>query len=159
MVKLTLKQLRTEKGLTQAKCAELLQVSLRTYKRYESDESKISSLKHQYLIQRLNEYGIIDEDHGLLTIEQIKNICNSIFKDYSIEYCYLFGSYAKGKATEKSDVDLLVTMPVDGMKFFELAETLREKLKKKVDLLDIAQLNNNSTLVQEILKDGIKIYG
>ena len=82
MVKLTLKQLRTEKGLTQAKCAELLQVSLRTYKRYESDESKISSLKHQYLIQRLNEYGRIDEDHGLLTIEQIKNVCNSIFKDY-----------------------------------------------------------------------------
>ena len=74
MVKLTLKQLRTEKGLTQAKCAELLQVSLRTYKRYESDESKISSLKHQYLIQRLNEYGIIDEDHGLLSIEQIKNV-------------------------------------------------------------------------------------
>ncbi len=159
MVKLTLKQLRTEKGLTQAKCAELLQVSLRTYKRYESDESKISSLKHQYLIQRLNEYGRIDEDHGLLSIEQIKNVCNSIFKDYSIEYCYLFGSYAKGKATEKSDVDLLVTMPADGMKFFELAEKLREKLKKKVDLLDIAQLNNNSTLVQEILKDGIKIYG
>ena len=50
-------------------------------------------------------------------------------------------------------------MPVDEMKFFELAETLREKLKKKVDLLDIAQLNNNPTLVQEILKDGIKIYG
>ena len=159
MVKLTLKQLRSEKGLTQAKCAELLQVSLRTYKRYESDESKISSLKHQYLIQRLNEYGRIDEDHGLLTIEQIKNVCNSIFKDYSIEYCYLFGSYAKGKATEKSDVDLLVTMSLDGMKFYKLAETLREKLNKKVDLLDIAQLNNNPTLVQEILKDGIKIYG
>ena len=159
VVKMTLKQLRTEKGLTQAECAELLQVSLRTYKRYESDESKISSLKHQYLIQRLNEYGRIDEDHGLLTIEQIKKVCNSIFKDYSIEYCYLFGSYAKGKETEKSDVDLLVAMPVDGMKFFELVETLREKLKKKVDLLDIAQLNNNPTLVQEILKDGIKIYG
>ena len=60
---------------------------------------------------------------------------------------------------ELGDIDLLVTMPVDGMKFYELAETLREKLKKKVDLLDIAQLNNNPTLVQEILKDGIKIYG
>lgn len=50
-------------------------------------------------------------------------------------------------------------MPIDGMKFYKLAEKLREKLKKKVDLLDIAQLNNNPTLVQEILKDGIKIYG
>lgn len=76
-----------------------------------------------------------------------------------MEYCYLFGSYAKGKATEKSDVDLLVAMPVDGMKFFELIEVLREQLKKKIDLLDIAQLENNPALVQEILRDGIKIYG
>ena len=45
------------------------------------------------------------------------------------------------------------------MKFFELIELLRERLKKKIDLLDIAQLNNNPVLMQEILKDGIKIYG
>lgn len=86
-------------------------------------------------------------------------ISGEIFKDYSVEYCYLFGSYAKGKATEKSDVDLLVAMPVDGMKFYELIEMLREQLKKKIDLLNIEQLDNNPMLVQEILKDGIKIYG
>lgn len=159
VVKMTLKQLRTEKGITQAECAELFQVSLRTYKRYESDETKISPLKYQYLLQRLSEYGRIDESHGILTTDQIKKICGNIFKEYSVEYCYLFGSYAKGKATEKSDVDLLVAMPVDGMKFFELIEMLREQLKKKIDLLDITQLDNNPTLVQEILKDGIKIYG
>ena len=34
-----------------------------------------------------------------------------------------------------------------------------EELKKKVDVLDVTQLKNNETLVQEILKDGIKIYG
>ena len=45
------------------------------------------------------------------------------------------------------------------MRFYEIAELLRENLKKKVDLLDFAQLNNNPTLLQEILKDGIKIYG
>ena len=93
------------------------------------------------------------------SVSIIRKICGEIFKDYSVEYCYLFGSYAKGKATEKSDVDLLVAMPVDGMKFFELIEVLREQLKKKIDLLDIAQLENNPTLVQEILRDGIKIYG
>ena len=35
---MTLKQLRINKGLRQAKCADILQVSLRTYKRYESNE-------------------------------------------------------------------------------------------------------------------------
>ena len=80
-------------------------------------------------------------------------------KKYPIDYCYLFGSYAKGTANEKSDIDLLVSIPIDGMIYFELVETLREKLHKKVDLLDVNQLKNNYALVQEILRDGIKIYG
>ena len=154
-----IEQLRMEKGITQSQCAKLLQFSLRTYKRYESDESKIQPLKYQYLIKQLSEYGIIDEEHGILTIEQIKNICNEEFKNYKVEYCYLLGSYAKARATEKSDVDLLVSMPVDGMKYFELIEILREKLKKKIDLIYITELNNNPTLIREVLRDGIKIYG
>ncbi|MBS6441740.1 MAG: nucleotidyltransferase domain-containing protein, partial [Coprobacillus sp.] len=72
--------------------------------------------------------------------------------------CYLFGSYAKNKATEHSDVDLLISTSITGLKYFELVEILREQLKKKVDLLDSAQLNNNFDLVHEILKEGIKIY-
>ena len=102
---------------------------------------------------------MIDEDHGLLTVEKIREICTPLFERYNVRYAYLFGSYAKGKATEKSDVDLLVAMPVNGMKFFGLVEMLREELKKKVDVLDIGRLNNNMELVQEILKGGIKIYG
>lgn len=156
---MSLKQLRKEKGLTQVKCAEYLHIPLRSYKRYEADESKVDPIKYQYMISRLNEFGFVDEDHGTLTQEQIKGVCQDVFQDYPVDYCYLFGSYAKGKETEKSDVDLLISMPVDGLKFYELLEVLREKLKKRVDLLDAAQLEQNPTLVQEILKDGIKIYG
>jgi predicted nucleotidyltransferase/DNA-binding XRE family transcriptional regulator len=159
VIKMTLKQLRKEKGLTQTACAEYLQIPLRTYKRYEADESKINRIKYQYIINRLAEFGIIDEEHGKLTLDQIKSICSIVFRSYPVEYCYLFGSYAKGKETEQSDVDLLISMPLNGLQFFEILELLREKLKKKVDLLDISQLNNNTALVQEILKDGIKIYG
>lgn len=154
-----LQQLRKEKGLSQVSCASYLGIPVRTYKRYEADESKINPIKYQYILQRLGAFGIVDEEHGTLTIEQIKAICGEVFPSYSVEFCYLFGSYAKGKETETSDVDLLLSMPVDGLKFFELLELLREKLKKKVDLLDISQLNNNPALLQEILKDGIKIYG
>ncbi len=50
-------------------------------------------------------------------------------------------------------------MPIDAMKYFELIETLREKLHKKIDLLGIEQLEKNFNLTKEILKDGIKIYG
>lgn len=156
---MSLKDIRLQSNLTQEEAAQLLGVTRRTYVNYEAGKIDESSLKYKYVVETLQKATLIDENHGILTIDQIRKICGEIFKDYSVEYCYLFGSYAKGKATEKSDVDLLVAMPVDGMKFFELIELLREQLKKKIDLLDIAQLDNNSALVQEILKDGIKIYG
>lgn len=156
---MSLKDIRLRSNLTQEEAAQLLGVTRRTYVNYEAGKIDESSLKYKYVVETLQKATLIDENHGILTIDQIREICGEIFKDYSVEYCYLFGSYAKGKATEKSDVDLLVAMPVDGMKFFELIEVLREELKKKIDLLDIAQLENNPTLVQEILRDGIKIYG
>lgn len=156
---MSLKDIRLRSNLTQEEAAQLLGVTRRTYVNYEAGKIDESSLKYKYVVETLQKATLIDENHGILTIDQIRKICGEIFKDYSVEYCYLFGSYAKGKATEKSDVDLLVAMPVDGMKFFELIEVLREQLKKKIDLLDIAQLENNPVLVQEILRDGIKIYG
>lgn len=156
---MSLKDIRLRSNLTQEEAAQLLGVTRRTYVNYEAGKIDESSLKYKYVVETLQKATLIDENHGILTIDQIRKICGEIFKDYSVEYCYLFGSYAKGKATEKSDVDLLVAMPVDGMKYFELIEVLREQLKKKIDLLDIAQLENNPTLVQEILRDGIKIYG
>lgn len=156
---MSLKDIRLRSNLTQEEAAQLLGVTRRTYVNYEAGKIDESSLKYKYVVETLQKATLIDENHGILTIDQIRKICGEIFKDYSVEYCYLFGSYAKGKATEKSDVDLLVAMPVDGMKFFELIEVLREQLKKKIDLLDIAQLENNPILVQEILRDGIKIYG
>ena len=154
-----LKKLRKEKGITQDKAARLLGVSRRTYIKYEQDEEKLPEIKLKFIYQILEQYGFIDEEHGILTVEKIKEICFPVFEEYNVEYAYLFGSYSKGKATDKSDVDILVSVKTDGLKYYELIETLRENLKKKVDLLDIAQLNNNPALVQEILKDGIKIYG
>lgn len=109
---MTLKELRKQKKLTQAKCAEYLGIPLRTYQNYEKDEAKASSMKYAFMMQKLQEYGYIDETHGLLTVEQIKEICAGIFKDYTVDYCYLFGSYAKGKATDTSDIDLLISTPI-----------------------------------------------
>ena len=45
------------------------------------------------------------------------------------------------------------------MKFIGLIEEIREALHKKVDLIRLSDLNNNIDLVNEIMKDGIKIYG
>ncbi len=156
---MTLRELRKNKGITQKQAADFLGVPLRTYSNYENDFKKLTTIKYKYMVDKLNDYGYIDEENGMLTIEKIREICTEIFSNYPIEYCYLFGSYAKGKAKPMSDVDLLVCTPLSGLKFYGLVEELRERLKKKVDVLDQRQLKDNLELTNEILKDGIKIYG
>ena len=110
-------------------------------------------------MEKLHEHFKIDETTGILTIEQIKSISQPILAKYVVEYCYLFGSYAKEKATPNSDIDLLIFSNISGLKFYELAEMLREKLHKKIDLLNYSQLTDNTELINEILKYGVKIYG
>lgn len=155
---MNLKEIRLQNNLTQDEAAKILGVTRRTYINYESGKINEDSLKYKFIVDTLKKANQIDEENGILTVEQIKTICNDIFKDYQIEYCYLFGSYAKNKATEKSDIDLLIKIPIDGMKYFELLELLREKLSKRIDLLTSTQLNNNDSLIDEILKYSIRIY-
>lgn len=154
-----LRNLRIEKNLTQKQTAQLIGISLRSYISYENDESRVGTIKYNYILEELNKINPIDEEHGIVDIDYIKEKCKPILNKYEVEYCYLFGSYAKGTANEKSDVDLLISTKIKGIKFFGLIEELRVALHKKVDGLDINQLNNNFDLAKEILKDGVKIYG
>ena len=154
----TIKTLRIEKKITQAQAADLLGISLRSYISYENDKEKEGTLKYNYILDKLSTINPIDEDHGILEIGFIKKKCGEIFKDYPIHYCVLFGSYAKGKAGETSDIDLLISSDVKGLKFFGMVEKLRTVLHKRVDALNIEQLKDNIELTEEILKDGIRIY-
>lgn len=155
----TLKSLRTFGDLTQQQAAEMLGVSLRSYKSYENDPSKAETIKYQYLTQKLEEYVKIDENHGVLTLDKIREICSNVLTNYDVEYCFLFGSYAKGKEKEESDIDLLISTNIKGIKFYGLVEDLRSSLHKRVDVLSTEQLKDNYDLTLEVLRDGIKIYG
>ena len=153
-----LKEMRITKKLTQQEAARRLGISLRSYIMYENDAAKENTIKYRFLLQELQKMNAVDEEHGILTTEQIRKCCKEILDAYQVEYCYLFGSYAKGKAVESSDVDLLISSDVKGLKFFGMVEKLRETLHKRVDVLDLDQLKNNLELTDEILKDGIRIY-
>ena len=154
----SIKDLRSQIGLTQSEVSDITGIPLRTYKNYENDPNKKGSIKYQYILQKLKDYAFIDETHGILNHDDIVTKVSEVFSDYDVDYCYLFGSYAKGKATETSDVDLLISSTVSGLKYYGLADRIRTTLKKKVDLLDLNQLNNNPELLNEILKYGEKIY-
>lgn len=154
-----LKEIRLQKKLTQQQVADAVGVSLRSYKSYENEPKKAGTIKYNYILSTLSEINPIDEEHGVLSVEDIKSKCAEVFKKHNVDYCYLFGSYAKEKATPISDVDLLISTQAKGIEFFGLVEEVRVTLRKKVDVLDLNQINNNPELLNEILKDGIKIYG
>ena len=155
----SLKQLRIEKNLTQLQAANKIGISLRSYVSYENNANKTGTAKYNFLVHEIEKLNLLDEEHGILSKDDIIKACSNIFSDYNIDYCYLFGSYAKGKAKETSDVDLLVATDITGLKYYELLERLRESLHKKVDMIDLKQLLKNQELLNEILKDGIRIYG
>ena len=156
---MVLRDIRKSKGITQQTAADFVGIPLRTYSNYENDPQKKGSIKYQYIVEKLCSYGFVDEEHGILTVSDIKKICETVLSKYDVSFCYLFGSYAKGKATPVSDVDLLISTNVRGLKFYGLVEEIRTELHKKVDVLDMSQLKENIDLTEEIFKDGIKIYG
>ena len=152
------KELRLEKKLTQQQVADLVGISLRSYKSYENDKDKEGTIKYAYILDKLKALNPIDEEHGILDMDFIRDKCKEVFDEYPVHYCILFGSYAKGKATESSDLDLLISSDVKGLKFYGLVEKLRLALHKKVDVLNLDQLKDNLKLTDEILRDGIRIY-
>jgi len=154
-----LKSIRIDKKLTQQQAAGIVGISLRSYKSYENDLDKRENLKYNYIYEKLSQINPIDEEHGIVDLEYISRKCSEIFDKYKINFCYLFGSYAKGKAKDDSDIDLLISTEIKGLKFFGLVEEIRNSLHKKVDVIEVAGLKDNVELLEEILKDGIKIYG
>ena len=154
--------IRKQFGLTQAEAASILRMPLRTYIRYEKADRYGDGIKRSAMIRTLIEECEITETKGLLTIDQIKNALIKVFEgeyEGKVEFCYLFGSYAKGHAKENSDVDLCVATRLTGLEFAGLSESIRLALHKRVDLIRFSNLGNNLELLSEIMKDGAKIYG
>ena len=77
------------------------------------------------------------------TIEQIRDIVSEIAQRHGVERVILFGSYARGQASPKSDIDLRIDKGrIKG--FFQLAGFqlgLMERLNTNVDVLTTDSLN------------------
>ena len=94
----------------------------------------------------------------IYTPEQIQQILFPVFLQYPVKKAILFGSYAKGTAETKSDIDILVDSGLKGLAFFGLLEDVVTSLEKEVDLLDVSQITPDSKIDREILKSGVVIY-
>ena len=82
---------------------------------------------------------------------------NSLLKIEEIEFAYLFGSYAKNKNGQKSDVDIALYLKEKNFDIqLQINYELSKLLKKDVDLVVLNDIKN-IYLLENILKDGVVI--
>jgi predicted nucleotidyltransferase len=92
-------------------------------------------------------------------IAEIKTRLQPVFEENGVRSAILFGSYAKGEARSRSDVDILVDSGLRGLAFIGLAALVKDALQKEVDLIDVHYVKKNSKVDTEIQKSGVLIYG
>ena len=92
------------------------------------------------------------------TIDQLRERLAPVFRGNRVRRAILFGSYAQGRASAGSDVDLLVDSGLRGLAFFGLLESVASALDTPVDLIDTTQVERGSPIEREMLSSGVSIY-
>lgn len=95
----------------------------------------------------------------ICTVSELQKILTPIFRQNGVKQAILFGSYAKGLAAAKSDIDLLVDSGLRGLAFFGLLEDVSTAIDAPIDLLDVSQIEKNSRIDREIRESGVAICG
>lgn len=74
----------------------------------------------------------------MLSINEISRAAASVVNEYGIKRIMLFGSYADGRNTDKSDIDLLVEFEAQYVSLLTISSlkiALEEILSKEVDII------------------------
>jgi predicted nucleotidyltransferase len=105
----------------------------------------------------------------IYTIEQLKEKIAPVALKYRLRAVYVFGSYARGEATDASDVDILVDKTgtrIHGMfALGGLYNDLNEAVGKPIDLITTGALEQTSTkertpwICENLRDERIQIYG
>lgn len=95
---------------------------------------------------------------NVFSIGQLREVLYPVFDAYGIRKAILFGSYGKGQATEKSDIDLVVDSGLRGFGFIGLLTDIQQVVGKEVDLLDVTHIRKGSVVDREIQRTGVVLY-
>jgi predicted nucleotidyltransferase len=97
---------------------------------------------------------------GIYDINEIRNRLNPVFEQAPVYRAILFGSYAKGAATEQSDVDIVLDSrgQLRGLRFYSVLEDAATALDKKIDLFEISEIRKDSPIMDEINRQGVVLY-
>ncbi len=95
---------------------------------------------------------------SLLTVETIKQALSPLFYKYGVRKAAIFGSVARGEATESSDIDLLVEFEENRslLDLIGLKQDAEELLGVEVDVVTYNSLH--PLLEDQILTSQVVIY-
>lgn len=90
-------------------------------------------------------------------LKKIKRKIIPILKKNKIKKAGIFGSYARGEQTKKSDIDILIKIPesVSLLGLVRIKKILERALNKKVDLIEYDYIH--PLIKQDALKEEVKI--
>jgi len=88
-----------------------------------------------------------------------KKINEWVNKQPSIQLAILFGSFAKGKEQESSDIDIAIELdkPLTIEKKLSLLQSLGEITNRKIDLIDLKTIGE--PLLNQIIQHGTMLKG
>ncbi len=88
--------------------------------------------------------------------KKIKSKIKKILKKYKVVKAGIFGSYARGEETKKSDIDILIQLkkPI-GFEFVKIQFELEKEIGKKIDIVTYKSIN--PLLKNKILKKEVRI--
>ena len=94
-------------------------------------------------------------------IDNVIQIITPILIKSPVKRVILFGSYAKELNTPDSDIDLIIDSngELKGIDFFALSAEIARALPMKSDIFEYREIKPNSAMFNEIVKDGVVIYG
>ena len=88
------------------------------------------------------------------TIQEIRSKIMPLLVKYRIPAMYLFGSYARGDATEDSDIDFLIdttgTELTSLLRLGALYCDLEEAFQKPIDLITVRSIMQESSMESDI---------
>ncbi len=95
----------------------------------------------------------------VFTIKEIQESLALVFDKHDfIDKVYLFGSYARGEATGKSDIDLFVIRNRETyLDFYSLYDEVQDALGKNTDIIHDGEILVNS-LKEHIERERVLIY-